>query len=218
MRTDRGLFITLEGGEGAGKSTQSIRIRAWLERLGRPVVAARQPGGTPLSENLRRLLLDRDDVAIAPLTELLLLFADRAQFVSEVVRPALERGEVVLCDRFTDSTYAYQGGGRGISDDGIATLEKLVHGDRQPDLTLLLDIPAEQGLARIAGRGEANRLEREALDFYQRVRERYLARARREPGRIAVIDASGDPDTVWAAIKNTLEDRLDSLLKTGGAP
>lgn len=205
---DQGLFITVEGGEGAGKSTQLPRIARWLERRGQAVVVSRQPGGTRLSETLRAVLLDQVEAPIAPLTELLLMFADRAQFVAEVLRPALMEGKAVLCDRFTDSTYAYQGGGRGMPMERIAELEALVHGDLQPDLTLLLDLPPGQGLRRARGRGAINRLERESPDFYERVRASYLERARRAPHRIAVIDAGADPDRVWSAIRDCLAARL----------
>lgn len=202
------MFITLEGGEGAGKSTQMPRIKAWLEARGHRVVSTRQPGGTALSERVRALLLDNDHHGMAPITELLLMFADRGQLMAELVRPARAGGATVLCDRFTDSTFAYQGGGRGLDNGAIAQLAELVHGDCQPDLTLLLDLPPEQGLRRAARRGEANRIEQEQADFYQRVRERYLQLAEEQPGRIVVIDASQAPDAVWRDIEAQLEQRV----------
>lgn len=202
------LFITLEGGEGAGKSTQVPRIQAWLEHHGNPVVSTRQPGGTPLSEQIRSLLLDAANQNILPLTELLLLFADRAQFMGEVIRPALAAGKTVLCDRFTDSTFAYQGGGRGLDSNTIEALASLVHDDCQPDLTLLFDLPPEQGLMRAGKRGATNRLEHEAAEFYLRVREAYLQRARNEPERFAVIDASLSPEAVWVQIEEHLDQRI----------
>lgn len=200
-------FITLEGGEGSGKSTQALRIRDWLAQQGHSVCLTRQPGGTPLAEQIRRLLKDAAHLHMSPDTELLLLFAARAQFLAEVVRPALDAGQVVVCDRFTDSTWAYQGGGRGMAASDITALEELVHGDLQPGLTLLLDLDVQEGLRRVASRGEADRFEREALPFFERVREAYLERARRLPGRYVVIDASGDADGVWSRIRPVLEQR-----------
>jgi dTMP kinase len=202
------LFITLEGGEGAGKSTQLPRIRSWLEAQGHRVRETRQPGGTPLSEKIRRLLLEDQGHDIRDLSELLLLFADRAQFMAEVVRPALAAGETILCDRFTDSTWAYQGAGRGVPDAWIADLAALVHGDRDPDLTVLFDVPVETGLARAVGRGEADRMESEDRAFHERVRRRYLELAAQAPGRFAVIDARPDPDAVWSEVEETLTLRL----------
>jgi dTMP kinase len=202
------LFITLEGGEGAGKSTQVHNIRDWLEGHGHSVRLTRQPGGTPLAEKIRALLLDAGNEGMHPTAELLMLFADRAEFLHQVVRPALANGETVLCDRFTDSTYAYQGGGRGVATEDIGMLEELVHGDLQPDLTLLLDIEVAQGMARASKRGDADRFEQEDQGFFERVRAAYLARVRRYPARYCVVDASGDPDQVWQAIRQQLELRL----------
>lgn len=204
-----GLFITLEGGEGAGKSTQLPRIHDWLADRGHDVLVTRQPGGTPLAERIRALLLDRDHEEMCPLTELLLLFADRAQFLDELVKPALARGRTVLCDRFTDSTRAYQGGGRGLPGDVIETLATLVHGDLEPDLTLLLDLPVEEGLRRAVGRGEPDRMERERDGFHQRVRETYRMLAESAPDRVRLIDASGDPEEVWKHIRPVLDEVID---------
>ncbi len=204
----RGWFITLEGGEGAGKSTQIHRIAEWLSGRGHKVCLTRQPGGTPLAEKIRILLKDGDHHGMDATAELLLLFAARAQFLAEIVRPALARGEVVVCDRFTDSTYAYQGGGRAVPEGDIAVVEKLVHGDLQPDLTLLLDLEVEEGLARAASRGAADRFEVEGRDFFERVRQTYLQRAVQFPERFAVIDASGPPDDVWGEIRAVLKERL----------
>jgi dTMP kinase len=204
----KGQFITIEGGEGAGKSTMAARIAAWLEQRGRRVVQTREPGGTQLAEDIREILLDRRNHALSGLAELLLMFAARAQHLEQLIRPALERGDTVLCDRFTDATWAYQGGGRGLPQDPIATLERLVHGDLQPQLTLLLDLPVEQGLARAARRGASDRFESESIAFFERVRTAYLARAAAEPGRFAVVDATPAPDAVWAQIESVLEARL----------
>jgi dTMP kinase len=202
-----GIFITLEGGEGAGKSTQIQRIDDWFSRRGRQVVVTRQPGGTPLAERIRELLLHEPEQPVDDLTELLLMFAARSQFLEQKVRPALAGGAVVVCDRFTDSTYAYQGGGRGVPDDHIRTLETLVHGDLQPDLTLLLDLPVAQGMARAADRSSADRIEREDTAFHQRVRDAYLERARAEAERMVVIDAAPPPDVVWENIERVLRER-----------
>ena len=149
----RGKFLTIEGGEGAGKSTMMERVAAWLESAGHRVVQTREPGGTELAEKLRDILLDKTNTVVAPQAELLLVFAARAQHLAELIRPALRRGDTVLCDRFTDATWAYQGGGRELPAADIATLEQLVHGDLQPDLTLLLDLPVDVGLARASRRG-----------------------------------------------------------------
>jgi len=203
-----GLFITIEGGEGAGKSTQLAGIRAWLEAVGHTVLVTRQPGGTPLAEQIRDLLLNAAHAGMDPTTELLLMFAARAEFLATVVRPALEEGRTVLCDRFTDSTYAYQGGGRGVPQEHIALLEELVHGDLQPDLTLLLDLDVAHGAERAAGRGESDRFEQEDRAFFERVRGAYLERARRNPRRFEVIDAAGPPEAVQARIERALERRL----------
>lgn len=204
----KGLFITLEGGEGAGKSTQIDHLRRWFTDRGREVMVTRQPGGTPLAEEIRELLLHRPDQPVDELTELLLMFAARAQFLAERVRPALAEGVVVLCDRFTDSTYAYQGGGRGMPRESIDVLANLVHGDLEPDLTLLLDLPVEDGMARAADRSRADRIEREDLAFFERVRQAFLDQAAREPGRFEIIDAGEPPGAVWDAIRTCLEERF----------
>jgi dTMP kinase len=186
--SERGRFITLEGGEGAGKSTNLEFVRTLLERAGVEVVATREPGGTPLAEQIRQLLLEVREEPVAGLTELLLMFAARAQHLARVIEPALRRGAWVLCDRFTDATYAYQGGGRGLDRDAIAALEALVHAHLQPDLTLYLDLPPDAAQARMAGRA-LDRFEREQAEFFDRVRRAYLDRAADHP-RIRVIDAS----------------------------
>jgi len=204
----RGSFLTLEGGEGAGKSTMMERAAAWLEAEGRRVVRTREPGGTALAEKLRDILLDKTNSVLSTQTELLLVFAARAQHLAELIRPALDRGDTVLCDRFTDATWAYQGGGRGVPAGQIAALEDLVHGDLQPDLTLLLDLPVEVGLRRASQRGETDRFEAESLAFFERVRAAYLERAAADPGRFAVIDASVGVDEVWAQVEAVLQERM----------
>lgn len=202
----RGRLITLEGGEGAGKSTLLAGLRAHFTRVGLDVVYAREPGGTPAGEAIRALVLDPAHRGIAAETELLLMFAARAQLVREVLQPALAAGCWVLCDRFTDASYAYQGGGRGIDPARIAELERIAAGGLQPDLTLLLDLPVAQGRARASQRGgDADRIEAERDDFFERVRGTYRARARAEPQRFRVIDASLPATDVLAASVAAIE-------------
>ncbi len=187
----RGLFITLEGGEGAGKSTALTFMRDWLTRKGYTVKVTREPGGTTLGERVRELLLHAREIEISPETEVLLLFAARAEHLARVVRPALEKGMTVLSDRFTDATYAYQGGGHGVPIERIAALESWVQGELRPDLTLLFDVPVETGLTRAAGRRVTpDRFESRDRGFLERVRHAYLNRAASEPARIRTIDAS----------------------------
>jgi dTMP kinase len=196
-------FISLEGGEGAGKTTVLHALRDALRGTGAEVVATREPGGTPLAEMIRSLLLDPAHEPPAPETELLLMFAARAQHVRETILPALERGAWVLCDRFTDSSYAYQGGGRGLDAAFIAELERRAVG-LQPGLTLLLDIDVSSGRKRARGRDQApgangpDRIERERDEFFERVRAAYRARAAAEPARFRVLDASKPADEVAA--------------------
>ncbi|NCF11350.1 MAG: dTMP kinase [Gammaproteobacteria bacterium] len=202
----RGRFITVEGGEGAGKSTCLEFIRSHLEASGRRVVVTREPGGTPLAERIRDLLLGHHTDGMADDCELLLVFAARADHLSRVIRPALARGEWVLSDRFTDATYAYQGGGRGLDMERIAALERLVQGDLRPDLTLLLDLPVTTGLARAAGRAEApDRFESEAAAFFERVRSTYRERAASEPQRFRVVDAGQPLEEVTASLAEVLD-------------
>ncbi|WP_107329078.1 dTMP kinase [Metapseudomonas otitidis] len=185
-----GLFITLEGPEGAGKSTNRDFIASRLRERGVEVLLTREPGGTPLAERIRELLLAPSDESMAVDTELLLMFAARAQHLDRVIRPALEAGQVVLCDRFTDATYAYQGGGRGVSMARIAELERFVQGSLRPDLTLVFDLPVEVGLQRAAARGRLDRFEQENRSFFDAVRQTYLERAAQAPERYRVIDAA----------------------------
>lgn len=189
-----GLFLTLEGIEGAGKSTIAQLIGSSLTRHGIAVRLTREPGGTPLAERVRRIVLERGTESVSPMTETLLMFAARALHVENVIRPALSRGEWVVCDRFTDATRAYQGGGRGVDSGLIDALARAVHGDLEPDCTLLLDLPVEAGLARARARpgatATADRFEAENVAFFERVRAAYRALATREPQRIRVIDAA----------------------------
>ncbi len=204
-----GLFISIEGGEGAGKSTVIAALQESLAASGREVVLTREPGGTPEGEAIRALLLDPAN-QLAPETELLLMFASRAQLVRRVIRPALARGAVVVADRFTDASFAYQGGGRGLDMGRIAELERWAAGIK-PDLTLLLDVGVAQGLARARARGgEPDRIEREREDFFERVRAVYLARAAAEPARFRVVDASQPVQAVRGAVQSALAGWLGS--------
>ncbi|SEK41827.1 thymidylate kinase [Pseudomonas sp. NFIX51] len=195
-----GLFITLEGPEGAGKSTNREYLAERLRAAGIEVLLTREPGGTPLAERIREVLLTPGDEVMNPDTELLLVFAARAQHLAEVVRPALARGAVVLCDRFTDSTYAYQGGGRGLSVERIATLEQFVQGELRPDLTLVFDLPVEVGLARARARGRLDRFELEGRVFFDAVRQAYLKRAAADPARYLLVDAAQPLSQVQQAL------------------
>jgi len=206
-----GHFITFEGGEGVGKTTQLGRTADWLRATGVDLVVTREPGGTPQAEALRRILLTRDTEPMPPAAELLLMFAARSLHLENLILPALERGAWVLCDRFTDATYAYQGGGRRLDARTIDALVQIVHPRRQPDLTLLLDAPVEVGLERALARNGADgrdRFEAEQRQFFDRVRDVYLERASRDPRRFRVIDASGDSDRVFAAIQHALQPLL----------
>lgn len=204
-----GLFITLEGPEGAGKSTNRDYLAERLASAGCEVLLTREPGGTPLAERIRELLLEPSVEPMAADTELLLVFAARAQHLAQVIRPALAAGKVVLCDRFTDATYAYQGGGRGLSLERIALLENFVQGSLRPDLTLVFDLPVEIGLARAAARGRLDRFEQEAQGFFEAVRQTYLARARLAPERYRLLDAAQPLDAVQAQLDRLLPELLE---------
>jgi dTMP kinase len=210
-----GLFVTFEGGEGSGKSTQIERLAGRLRARGIPPLITREPGGTPLAEAIRRLLLDvpvagasEMDPRPGAVSEAFLLEAARADLVSKVIRPALDRGRVVFCDRYGDSTLAYQGGGRGLDLEALAAWNRAATGGLVPDLTLLFDLDARLGLERRAGAGGGNRLDREPLEFHLRVRRQYHELAAREPGRFVVLDASGAPDGIEAQAWAALEKRL----------
>lgn len=204
-----GLFITLEGPEGAGKSTNRDYLAERLRAEGIEVVLTREPGGTPLAERIREVLLASGEEQMNPDTELLLVFAARAQHLTEVIRPALARGAVVICDRFTDSTYAYQGGGRGLSLERIATLETFVQGDLRPDLTLLFDLPVEVGMARASVRGRLDRFELEGQEFFDAVRSGFLTRANAELTRYHLLDAAQPLTQVQHAIDVLLPTLLE---------
>lgn len=194
----RGHFITLEGIEGAGKTTQRTAVADWLRAAGLDVLVTREPGGSEIAERIRSLLLDPANTGMHPDTELLLMFAARAEHLRRRILPALAAGTWVVCDRFTDATYAYQGGGRGVPVARIAALEQLVQGERRPDLTLLLDLPAALGLARARGRSAPDRFESEQIEFFERVRDAYRNRATAEPARFRRIDAAREPAAVAA--------------------
>ncbi len=205
----RGKFITFEGGEGAGKSTQIALLADWLESRGLAVLRTREPGGSPGAEEIRKLLVDGAVERWDPVSEALLHFAARRSHLQETVIPALERGQWVLCDRFADSTMAYQGYGHELGRTPVEALYELVVGDLRPDLTLILDLPVADGLARAKGRAEAHsRYERMNREFHERVRQGFLEIARGEPERCVVIDARGDEDQVQAAVQQALEERL----------
>lgn len=201
---NKGFFISLEGGEGAGKSTQNRRIVEWLAKQGKSVLETREPGGTPVSEQIRKVLLDTRNAGLNATAELLMMFAARSQLVEEVILPALSDGKVIVCDRFADASYAYQGGGRQLGGEAVEIVEKLVLKGLQPDLTLLFDVPVEQGMKRVAARGEADRFEVESVRFFERVRNAYLERAAAHPQRFRIIDASQDEEAVWHQVETIL--------------
>jgi len=211
MAGERGRFITIEGQDGAGKTTNIERIEGLVQAAGFRTLCTREPGGTPLGEELRGLVLQENGLKIDPMAELLLIFAARAQHLSEVIKPALTAGIWVLCDRFTDATYAYQGGGRGIDTALIGQLESAVQGDLRPDLTLLLDVDIDTGAARAGRNGAPDRFESQATDFRTRVREAYLARARAEPGRFHVIEAGQDLEYVGQRIDTIVQRYMEAV-------
>lgn len=206
-----GRLIVVDGVEGGGKTTQLAFIRACLERAGHPVIATREPGGTALGEEIRVLLLGHRSEGMALTTETLLMFAARSEHLERVIRPALAAGRWVLCDRFTDATYAYQGGGRGLSLEKIALLEDWVQDGLRPDLTLLFDLPVAVGLERAGRRGAADRFERERQAFFERARAVYLERARRWPERYRIVDAGRELAEVRAQLETLLADWLERI-------
>jgi dTMP kinase len=205
----QGKFITIEGTEGVGKSTNLQFVQDWLRNRGIDVVVTREPGGTPMAEEIRELLLAKREESVDPTTELLLIFAARAQHLHQTIAPALARGAWVLSDRFTDATYAYQGAGRGLDRSLIESLENIVQGELRPDVTLLLDIDVEQGLGRARARAELDRFESEAVSFFERVRAGYHARVAASPNRYAVINAGQELANVQADIATALEALLN---------
>jgi len=215
----RGKFITFEGLDGTGKSTQMRKLAVVLREAGHRVVETREPGGTPTAEKIRKVLLDSGTSRLAPLAEMALMFASRAQHIAEVIEPGLAAGNIVLCDRFTDSTEAYQGGGRRLGSEPVRELHRILCGDLQPDLTILMDSNPHASVRRARRRNQRasksssrshdeNRFEQETRSFFARVREGYLAIAKREPGRVAVVDASGTPEQTHHKILEVLSSRM----------
>ena len=207
----RGLLITVEGGEGVGKSTNIGYIAEVFKREGIAFRMSREPGGTPLAEDIRALLLSPRQESVAENTELLLMFASRAQHIAEVIEPALSAGINVICDRFTDCSYAYQGGGRGIAEQKIADLEQWVQGSLRPDFTLLFDAPVAVGMARADKRGELDRMEREQQQFFERVRSSYLAMASEHKQRYRVLDANQPLDQVQLQLAEVLHEIISAI-------
>ena len=206
-----GLFITVEGIEGVGKTTNMEYLQQIITAAGKELVVTREPGGTPLGESIRGLLLDPQYKGMDPDCELQLMFAARAEHLDKVIRPAIKAGQWVLCDRFTDATYAYQGGGRGLDTGKIAALEQLVQGEFRPDLTLLLDVPVEIGLARAGNRSAPDRFEQEKVDFFERVRQAYLDLARKYNGRYRIIDAGQSLVQVQAQLDSVMQEFLQEV-------
>jgi dTMP kinase len=204
----RGKFITLEGGEGVGKTTTLLFLESYLRARKISVVATREPGGTTLGETLRQLLLDKNSEQISPETELLMMFAARAQHLKHIIDPALARGDWVVCDRFTDATYAYQGGGRNMKTSHIEWLENLVQGNLRPDITFLLDAPVKIGIERARSRGAFDRFESETITFFENVRRAYLLQAELNPDRIKIIKANQPIADVQQNIVNLLSPLL----------
>ena len=208
MSAKRGLFITVEGGEGVGKSTNIAFMQQVLEAKGLDVIVTREPGGTPLAEEIREVLIKNREEKVVSETELLLMFAARAQHLYQKILPALEKGQCVISDRFTDATYAYQSGGRGVSAEKVALLETFVQGDTRPDITFLFDAPIEIGMSRAQKRGSLDRFEEEETSLFNRVRDNYLQRASQEPERFKIIDASQSLEVVQADLKARLLERV----------
>lgn len=204
----QGKFITFEGTEGTGKTTQIRLLQEFLQAHGIAALVTREPGGTSVGEHVRSLLLETAAIPIDPRSELLLMFAARAQHLEEVIYPALHKGTWVLCDRFTDASYAYQGGGRGIPDAEIRMVESVVQGDFRPDLTILLAATLKTAMRRVSSRGKKDRFEREPGGFFERVQKAYLRLAEKSPGRIAVIDAELEIEEVAAEIRRVIQTRF----------
>ena len=216
MRKNKGFFITIEGIEGVGKSTNINAIKGYLTQKKIDFIITREPGGTLLAEKIRDLLLEvNNDEKLSELSELLLIFASRAQHLEKLIKPALTKGKWVICDRFTDATYAYQGEGRGLDWGKISQLEELVQEHLRPDLTIILDLDPRLGLERAKGRGELDRFEQEKMEFFTKVRTAYLKIAAADPERCIVIDASSELAEVSALLLNALDNKLTKLLRNG---
>lgn len=215
MNKNKGLFITVEGGEGVGKSTNMAYIETCLQAASINFVLTREPGGTAVAEKVRSILLEKTGENINSVSELLLIFAARSQHLSEFISPALEKGQWVLCDRFTDATYAYQGGGREMDETLIGQLENIVQAGTQPDYTILLDAPVEIGMERAQNRGELDRFEQEELAFFSRVRNKYLEMAEGFPQRYRVINASRPLKEVQAQLGAVIKTIIDERCSSG---
>lgn len=211
MKLKKGVFLTIEGIEGVGKTTNVEFICNWLKSNKIDYIRSREPGGTPLAEEIRELLLKPRDEKVSEVAELLLMFAARAQHVDALIKPTLAQGVSVLCDRFTDATYAYQGGGRGMDLVKIEQLEAMVQAELRPDATFLLDVPVKLGLSRAAKRGELDRFEQEDIDFFERVRSFYLARAEQQPERFYIIDASQSLEVVQLDLTKALHAVMEKM-------
>ena len=203
-----GKFITVEGGEGAGKSTNIQFIQSYLMARNVELICTREPGGTHYAEQIRDILLSHQSESLDPIAELLLIFAARAQHLRRLIEPALKQGQWVLCDRFTDATYAYQGGGRGLGFERVAMLENMVQGSLRPDLTLIFDLPVAQGMSRVKARGEQDRFESERMEFFETVRQAYLDIAARDSKRYLIIDSGKPLDEVQSRIEAALVQAL----------
>lgn len=208
MSAKRGLFISVEGGEGVGKSTNIAFMQQILVSQGLEVMVTREPGGTPLAEEIREVLIKNREEKVVSETELLLMFAARAQHLYQKILPALEKGQWVISDRFTDATYAYQSGGRGVPAEKVSLLENFVQGDFRPDMTFLFDAPIEVGMSRAQKRGALDRFEEEEMSFFNRVRENYLKRAAEDTARFKIIDANQSLELVQADLKAKLLERI----------
>ncbi len=211
IMSKRGIFISLEGIEGCGKSTQAKLLTQYVSGLGHPVISTREPGGTPIAEKIRGILLDPGNTGMTRTAELLLYLASRAQHVEQLIAPALAEGKIVICERFSDATLAYQGYGRGLDTNLIEKFNRVVTLGLEPDLTFLLDMDVESGLSRAERRAKSwDRLERESIEFHNKVRYGYLAIARGSPHRVEVIDASGSIEDVWLKIRRCVDRKLSS--------
>lgn len=208
----RGKFITIEGGEGVGKTTNIAFIQSLLAEKGIETVVTREPGGTPLAEEIREVLIKNREEAVVSETELLLMFAARAQHLHRLILPAIEAGKWVISDRFTDATYAYQSGGRGVPAEKVALLENFVQGEFRPDLTLLLDAPIEVGMQRARDRGKLDRFEEEQQTFFEKVRANYLERSQQESGRFKIVDASKSLESVQESIQEQLRSLFEEIV------
>lgn len=214
MLLPRGKFITIEGQDGAGKTTSLEYLYSEIKAKNLDCLLSREPGGTPMGEAIRDILLKRTELEINPMSELLLIFAARSQHIESVIEPALAQGKWVVCDRFTDASYAYQGGGHGIEESSIGMLESLVQGQLFPDLTILLDVDISVGELRVESRNkQKDRYEQQLTDFKSRVRQAYLSRAKEEPGRIKVINAAKSIENVQSQIKSVLEEFFNSIVE-----